>query len=188
MVMAASANPPIRLLKVDEVLRMVDAGILGKDEPVELLDGLLVEMTPQGPLHANTIDRLAERLRAAYRTQARVREDKPLFANKYSLPEPDIAVVRGQPETFATRHPDGTDAILVVEVAWSSLEIDRRKAAIYAAAGIPVYWILDLAARKLQVRTSPQNGSYKSVQILGEADAVALPELAVEWTVRDLLP
>jgi Uma2 family endonuclease len=186
--MAASANPPIRLLKADEVLRMVEVGILGEDEPVELLDGLLVEMTPQGPLHADTIDRVAERLRAAYGAGARVREDKPLFAGEYSLPEPDIAVVRGQAGAFAARHPDGADAILIVEVAWSSQDVDRRKAAVYATAGIPVYWILDLAARTLQIRTSPQNGSYLSVQILREEDAVTLPELAVEWPVRDLLP
>ena len=167
---------------------MVDAGILREDEPVELLDGLLVEMTPQGPLHASATSGLADRLRAAYAGRASIREEKPLEAGKFSLPEPDIAVVRGPSEAYASRHPGGADTILVVELPVTSQPVDRSKAAIYATAGVRVYWILDLAARKLQVRASPQNGSYQSAQILGEADAVTLPELAVEWRVRELLP
>jgi len=167
---------------------MVDAGILREDEPIELLDGLLVEMTPQGPLHASATSGLADRLRAAYAGRASVREEKPIEASKVSLPEPDIAVVRGASGAYAARHPGGGDTILVVELAMTSQPVDRRKAAIYATAGIPVYWLLDLAGRKLEIRTSPENGTYRSTQILGEADVVTLPDAGLQWSVRELLP
>jgi Uma2 family endonuclease len=186
--MGAPAYQPIRRLTADEVLRMVDAGIVHEDEPVQLLEGVLVEMSPQGPVHAATTTALADRLRAAYLGRGHVREEKPLAANPYSLPEPDIAVVRGQVGSYAARHPNGDDVILVVEVAWSSQVVDRQKAAIYAAANVPVYWLVDLAARKLEVRTTPEGGAYRAVEVLDENAAVSLPGLAERWLVGALVP
>jgi Uma2 family endonuclease len=186
--MAAPAHQSIRRLTADEALRMVAAGIVGEDEPVELLDGLLVEMSPQGPVQSEATANLADRLRVAYAGRARVREEKPLSAGTHSLPEPDVAVARGQTGTYAVRHPTGEDTILVVELAWTSQEEDRRKAAIYAAANVPAYWLVDLKARKLELRTAPEAGSYRTQQVLGDGDSVSLPELAERWSVRDLLP
>src|SRR5450432_1956117 len=186
--MAAPARESIRRLTADEALRMVAAGIVAEDEPVELLDGVLIETSPQGPVHSEAKANLADRLRVAYAGRARVREEKPLSAGKHSLPEPDIAVVRGQTGTYATRHPTGEDTILVVELAWTSQEEDRRKAAIYAAANVPAYWLLDLKARKLELPTAAEGGAYRTVQVLAEGDFVSLPELAERWSVRDLLP
>jgi len=167
---------------------MVAAGIIREDEPVELLEGVLVEMSPQGPIHAEGTTNLADRLRAAYAGRARVREEKPMAVGIYSLPEPDIAVVRGGSGVYVDHHPTGADAILVVELAWSSQEEDRRKAGIYAAAGVPVYWLVDLAARKLELRTAPDAGGYRSLEVLGEDDFVLPPDLGQSWRVRDLLP
>jgi Uma2 family endonuclease len=185
--MEMSARPEVRRLTTDEAMRMVDTGILRKDEPVELLDGVLVVMSSQGPAHAEATANLADRLRVAYAGRAKVREEKPLFAGEYSLPEPDIAVVRGQIGTYASRHPNGSDAILVVELAWSSQAEDRRKASVYAAAGVHDYWILDLAARTLEVHTRPEGAVYRVTQILAESDFVSPPELGARWLVRDLL-
>lgn len=167
---------------------MVDAGILGEDEPVELLDGVLVEVSPQGPIHANATALLADRLRTVYPGPGRVREEKPIAASTFSLPEPDIAVVRGFGGAYGTRHPAGSDAVLVVELAWSSQNEDRRKAATYAAASVPVYWLVDLKDRRLEVRTDPRGGAYSSTHLLAEADIASLPEVGVRWLVRDLLP
>jgi Uma2 family endonuclease len=184
--MAAPAYQSIRRLTADEVLRMAAAGIIGEDEPVELLEGVLVEMSPQGPIHSESTARLADRLRAAYAGRARVREEKPLAASVYSLPEPDIAVVRDG--SYLAHHPGGADAILVIELAWSSQAEDRSKAAIYAAAQVPVYWLVDLVNRKVEVRTQAEPGGYGSIDVLGEADLISLPELGERWPVRDLLP
>jgi len=91
-------------------------------------------------------------------------------------------------DDYFESHPTGRDALLVVELAWSSQRIDRRKAAIYAAGGVEVYWLIDLAARKLELRTTPVDGAYQVTRILGEDDVVPLPESDVRWTVRELLP
>ena len=84
--------------------------------------------------------------------------------------------------------PTGLDAILVAEVCSSSQSIDRRKASIYALGGVEVYWLVDLAARTLELRTTPVDGAYQVTRILGEDDVVELPQSGERRTVRDLLP
>jgi Uma2 family endonuclease len=179
---------PIRRLTVEEAIRMVEAGILDEDEPVELLDGVLVEMTRQGPKHSSGVGRLADRLRRVYEGRALVREEKPILASAYSLPEPDISIVRGSYDDYAERHPTGADTLLVVKVALSSHAADRRKASIYAAAGVPAYWLIDLATRQLELRVMPRDGAYAITRVFGEDETVSLPELDLDWLVRDLLP
>ena len=172
----------------DDVLEMVAAGIIRKDEPIELLDGGLAEKRPEVPFHSSATVLLADRLRAAYAGRAHVREEKPLAASTYSLPEPDIAIVRGEPGRYIARHPGRHDAVLVVELAWSSQAEDRSKAPIYAPAQVPAYWLVDLANRKVEVRTVPESVGYRTVEVLGEGDLISLPELSERWPVRDLLP
>jgi Uma2 family endonuclease len=186
--MGTPEQPSVRRFTTDEAIRMVELGIVGEDEHVELLGGALVEMSPQGPPHAFSTIRLAERFRAAYAGVGHVREEKPLTASEYDLPEPDIALVRGAIDEYAQRHPTGRDAILIVELALTSQRIDRRKAAIYAAAGVEVYWLLDLVARRLEVRTVPESGAYQITRVLSEDDVVELPESTERWVVRELLP
>jgi Uma2 family endonuclease len=154
---------------------------------VELLGGALVEMSQQGPEQAYATTKLSDRLRAAYRGHFQVREEKPLAAGEHDLPDPDVAVFRGGDADYWSRHPGGRDSILVAELAWSSQSIDRRKAPIYAAAGVPVYWLVDLAARRLELRTTPVDGAYQVTHVLGEDDVVELPESTERWTVRELL-
>jgi Uma2 family endonuclease len=166
---------------------MVEAGILRPDEPVELLEGRLVLVTPQGPSHASLVGTLAERLRGAYSAGWAVREEKPLELPD-SLPEPDVAVVRGSQRDYAERHPDGRDTVLVVEVAVTSQVIDREKARLYARAGVPVLWLLDIPARRLEVHTDPQpDGRYRSVEVLGDDDEVAPPGVGARWCVSEIL-
>jgi Uma2 family endonuclease len=185
--METSEGPTVRRFTADEAIRMVDAGIIGEDERLELLDGALVEMSPQGVTHSKTLLELGERLRAAFRDRAYVREQQPLACTPYDLPEPDVAVIRGRISDYA-EHPTGRDAILVVELAWSSQGDDRRKIPTYAAAGVEVYWLVDLAARRLELRTTPVGDAFQVTRVLGEDDVVELPESDVRWTVRDLLP
>jgi Uma2 family endonuclease len=186
--MDASDQLVIRRFTADEAMRMVELGIVGEDEHVELLDGALVEMSPKGPEHDSTTANLSDRLRAAYPGAGRVREEKSLAIDAYNLPEPDVVVLRGNATAYVHRHPSGPEALLVVELSWSSQRHDRRKASIYAAGGVDVYWILDLEARRLEVRTTPVGGSYQVTRVLSEDDVVELPESDVRWTVRDLLP
>lgn len=187
--MAASAERQTRRFTVDEVLAMVDAGILREDERLELLDGELIVMPPQGPPHAGTTTRLDNRLHRIYGTGYVVREAKPMIADERSLPEPDHAVFRGDERSFDARHPRGDEAVLIIEVAWSSQSTDRSKAALYARAGVPIYWLLDIDKRRLEVYSDPLgDGEYSLVRILGEHDEVTPPETTARWCVTDLLP
>lgn len=168
---------------------MVEAGIIGEDEPLELMRGELIVVTPQGPQHSYTTGKVADALREAYRGIAFVREEKPLATSETSLPEPDIAVIRGRRDGFARRHPGGSDALLVVETAITSQKTDHEKATEYAASGVPVYWLLDVPARRLEVHREPQpDGRYRVVHVLAPTDEVEVPEAHVRWRVEDLLP
>ena len=181
-----------RMLTVDDVARMVAAGIIDEDERVELIDGELYLRSPQDPLHAGTTAKLTMLLTCVYRDGFTVRVQLPLVASQHSLPEPDFAVVKGAPEQYESRHPSGADAALLIEVTLSSERMDRRKAGIYAAAGAAVYWRLDLPRRQLEVHESPDaQGTYQMVRVLDEAAQVAFPGLGDaphSVTVADLLP
>lgn len=165
---------------------MVETGILRPDEPVELLQGRLVIVSPQGPPHASRVSALADRLRAAFGAGHVVREEKPIELSD-SLPEPDVALVRGSHADFATRHPQPHDVVLVAEVMVTSHAVDRDKVALYARDGVAVAWLLDVPARRLEVHSDRRpDGHYRSVEILGVDDEVALPGGSVRWKVREL--
>ncbi|HKE16390.1 MAG TPA: Uma2 family endonuclease [Kofleriaceae bacterium] len=178
-----------RRFTTDEVLRMVDAGIIEPDEPLELLEGELVVVTPQGPPHSSRIMALQDFLADAYRGSGALRVQLPLDASPDGLPEPDLAVVRGSAADYAEHHPVGADVILAVEVARTSQDTDRKKARTYARIGIPVYWLLDLTARRLEVSTQPlSEGRYARTALFGPAETVELPLLGRVVSVAQLLP
>jgi Uma2 family endonuclease len=180
------AHVPERRFTPSEVLRMLEAGILRPDEPVELLEGRLVLVAPQGPPHASTVALLGDRLRSAYGTGLAVREEKPIELLD-SLPEPDLAVVRGSHLDYGSRHPHAHEVVLAVEVAVTSQAMDRDKIPIYARAGIPVLWLLDVPAHRLEVHADPRpDGRYRTVRVLGADDEVELPSLGAKWKVLAL--
>jgi Uma2 family endonuclease len=120
------------------------------EERVELLEGVIVEMSPQGPAHANVVERLTRFLVLALQGRAVVRPQSAFAASDSSEPEPDLAVV--EPGRGLT-DPHPREAFLIVEVADSSLLKDRGlKSSLYARAGVPEYWIVDLRSREIEVR------------------------------------
>ncbi len=168
---------------------MLEVGVIGDDEPLELVDGELIVVSPQGPPHATATSLVRDVLLDAYRGLAHVREAKPLVAGTTELPEPDLAVVDGTARDYAEHHPTGAQAWLVVEVARTSLLADRKKIRTYAAAGIPVYWLVDLEARRLEVYADPRpDGRYALVRVLAGEDSVGLPRVDRTARVRDFLP
>ncbi len=152
---------------------MVAAGLFD-GEQVELLGGVVVEMSPSGPVHAHVITVLAELLRAATAGRAVVREEKPFAAGEHDEPEPDVAVVpRGD---YWEAHPDR--AFLVVEVADTSLRTDRRvKPSIYAAAGVPEYWVVNLRDALIEVHTDIVSGEYTKIVPGREGESITLAAL-----------
>ncbi len=164
---------------------MVDQGFFEDDERIELLDGVIVQMTPQGMGHAAAIERLTHLLVLALAPRARVRVQLPYAASDLSEPEPDLAVVPpGDPEQS---HPDRS--LLLVEVAESSLSKDRRvKTRIYATAGVPEYWIVDVSGRTIEVRTEPGEGNYRRVRVARPGESIRLQAFPdVEIAVADVV-
>jgi Uma2 family endonuclease len=172
-----------RRITLDEYHRMAEAGILGEDEHVELIDGVLVAMTPQGRAHARVIQRLTRLLVRTLGDDVEVLPQLPLTLPDDSEPEPDLAVVRAEDAQSADHHP--RSALLVVEVAGDSLRLDRgSKAALYARAGIPEYWIINLAESTVEVHREPEvaAGAYRSRTVVPAGQdlaAMSVPGLTI---------
>ncbi|HEX8084259.1 MAG TPA: Uma2 family endonuclease [Solirubrobacteraceae bacterium] len=141
---------PIRPITGDEAIAMVEAGIIGPEERVELLHGVLTQMSPQYVPHAGVTERLNTWLAPVLIEGTHsVRIQLPFrVPDRTSLPEPDVAVVLR--EDAPTDHP--SSAALIIEVAWSSLKVDTEiKTPLYAAADVEEYWVIDVASKRVEV-------------------------------------
>jgi Uma2 family endonuclease len=191
----AVPTEPIWPLTVGQYHEMVRAGILSEDDPVELLEGWLVTKMVKNPPHCAATELVRKALEHALPPGLHVQTQEPVTLAT-SEPEPDAAIVRGGLRDYPDRHPGASDVILVVEVADASLERDRTlKSRVYAEAGIPAYWIVNLLERRLEVHGDPSGPSespgYRTHQVLGPEEHVPLvidgEELA-RIVVADLLP
>jgi Uma2 family endonuclease len=174
----------IRPISRKEYERMVEVGILDEDDRVELLRGVIVTMSPQGVKHAATIEWLTNRLVRSIDPSLSVRPALPFAASDWSEPEPDFAIVPAERSMLA--HPEA--ALLLIEVSDSSLRKDRKpKLEIYAEAGVPEYWIVNLQEMTIEVYTDPTGSGYATKQIMRDGDVVR-PRLVpgIELAVADL--
>lgn len=174
-----------KIWTVEEYHRMIEAGILKEDDNIELLDGMIVEMSPQTPIHAATTQRSDRYLQHLLRDLAEIRVQLPITLAT-SEPEPDIAVVCIDPGGYGDHHPNQAEILLLIEVSYSTLQIDRReKALIYARANIAEYWILDIVSRQAYIYRNPAPGSYQS-EIVVPDNAVmrmlAFPEIEINFS------
>ena len=177
MGMTATAGPPTtRRFTADEVWQMVDMGLLGEDEPYELLDGELLYVSPQGETHAKIIGRLTMLFARQYGPSDHVvRVQCPVGGIVDSIPEPDLAVV-----TLDVAEQDGRptpeQVVLIVEVAATSQRRDRRKGEIYAGAGASEYWIVDIPRELITIHRAPQHdGTWVEIRQVGVDETLSLP-------------
>jgi len=172
----------------EEYYQLAEKGFFPPGKRVELIDGVIYEMSPQKSPHATGILLVTEALRGAFPQGHQIRVQLPLALGKHSEPEPDLAVVAGGPRDYAKDHPE--TAVLIVEVSDSSSFHDReRKRSRYARSAIPEYWIVNVSGQQLEVYRNPGEGSYQTRLILKAGDTVAPlanPEAAI--AVADLLP
>lgn len=177
-----STLPEPRRFTVTEYLRMAEAGVLRPDERVELIDGQIVAMSPQGPVHSALLARIAGWFQELFpRDRFCVRQQSTILLGEDYAPEPDIAVVEGRCEDHERQLPRA--ALLVLEVADTSIRLDRgRKSDLYGKAGVPEYWIVNVPDGVLEVRREPSPAGYKSIRIFQPDDSV-LP-LALEGAGR----
>jgi Uma2 family endonuclease len=146
---------PVRRFSVEEYHRLGQSGILGEDDSVELLEGLVAPKMIRTPIHDAVVAIVEQALRMRLPPDWTPRIQSAI-TTATSEPEPDVTVVRGGPRDYLLRHPSGSDIALIVEVADSSLARDRAKARIYAAAGVPLYWIVNLNDDCVEVYTQPE--------------------------------
>jgi Uma2 family endonuclease len=160
-----------RLFTVDEYYAMGDAGVFGPEERVELLEGRILAMAPIGPYHAGIVDRLNSLFSATFRARAIVRVQNPVRLSGNSEPQPDLSLLRPRADFYTGRHPESADVFALIEVAAGSLPYDRgRKRRAYARRGVVEYWIVDLAARSVEVCRGPSAFGYQSRNLATQPD------------------
>lgn len=150
---------------VEEYHHLVNSGAMDP-KSVELLQGEIIQMSPEGPLHSNRIRQSAKVLRQQVEPLYEVSETHPITLRD-SEPEPDLAVIVAG--DYDTRHPGAAETVLVIEFSATSLDKDlQEKRFVYAQAGISEYWVVDLMHRQVIVFGDPDAGDYRTSQILTE--------------------
>jgi Uma2 family endonuclease len=172
---------PLTPLKwtLEDYHRMIEAGILS-DRHVELLNGEIIEMSPEGIPHANLCSETGDYLRELLGKRVKIRDSKPITLPNASEPEPDICIC--QPISYATHHPYPEDIFWLIEYSDSSLNKDlETKSLIYATANIPEYWVVNLKSRKLIVFRDPIDGEYQQKQTFsqGTINSLAFPDISI---------
>ncbi len=162
---------------------MAETGILTPEARVELVDGEMIDMVPISSVHAACVDRFVHFFSGRLGKAAILRVQNPLRLNEFTELQPDLALLKPRDDFYAGRHPGPGDVLLVVEVAASSLSYDRGvKLPLYAAAGIPELWLVDLDGRRLSVHREPAGKGYAQVEIPAPGQPIhpaLLPDLAL---------
>ena len=136
-------------------------------------------LAPIGPTHAGVVDHLNELLVSRLIGKAKVRTQNPIRLDRHTEPQPDLVVARLRPSHYTDRHPEGDEVLLVIEVADSSLRYDREaKLPLYAEAGIPEAWLVDVTARAITVHTESGAGGYAEEQALARGQEVVSSSVA----------
>jgi Uma2 family endonuclease len=165
---------------VEEYHLMIESGLLA-DKAVELLNGEIVEMSPEREKHSYTNDDVAQLLREKLQGLAKIRESHPITLDN-SEPEPDIAIARLPKTIYAQHHPYPQDIYWLIEISHKTLSKDlTEKKNIYARNGIVEYWVIDLVNKKLIVHTAPEGNNYTKITeyTQGIISPLAFPELEI---------
>ncbi len=174
----------------DEYQRMGQVGILTEDDRVELIDGEIVALTPIGTRHNASVARANRALVRTAGDDAIVLPEGSVRLDLFSEPQPDLVLLRPRADFYASRHAGPDDILLIIEVAQSSMEYDRDvKAPLYAAAGVPEYWLVDLNTDLLWRFSSPERGTYRNSEQCRRGQSLA-PQLlpTCRIAIDELLP
>lgn len=185
--MAVEVAAARRLFTREEYHRMAEVGILKRSDRVELIRGEIIKMSPQGRRHRAFIDNLTHLLGAGLAGRAIVSIQMPIVLADDTEPEPDVQILHRRTVPYKDREAHADDALLLIEVAESSLAYDRStKLRLYAAAGIPEYWVVDGVAESIEVYRTPYANGYRDVaRVAGPTATVALqafPDVALALT------
>ena len=179
------AQRKTRKFTPDEYQWMGRVGILCPDERVELLDGVVVIMSPMGPRHNKYVNSTAEWFTVRANDRFHVWAQSSIRLPNNSEPELDVVLLKRRADGYETRLPGADDVLLLIEAADSSIDDDRdRKIPMYARAGIAEVWLEDLTTNEITVHRDPVKGEYQSVQTIGPGNTIAplaLPDLVLRY-------
>lgn len=183
------ASTQVRLINVQEYHRMADVGILGAEERVELIEGQIWQMAAKGAGHSAAVTRCDRMLRKVLGDRVLVRLQDPIQLDKYSEPEPDIAVVASDPLDYENNHPTPEQVYLLIEVADTTIKRDLElKSLLYAKAGIIEYWVLEVINRQINIFRDPSPNGYLSKSVVADGDSISLLAFGdYEIVVSDLI-
>jgi len=178
-----------RLITVDEYYQMAEFGILKPNERVELINGEIIKMSPINSSHGGYVSRI---VRLMYKyiglDLATFRSENPIRLSNHTEPEPDITLAKYSENDYEDNHPTAEDIYLLVEVSDSTLRYDQtKKARLYARHQIPVYWIVNLVKKQLEVYQNPIDGKYTTKIILKRGDKVIIPHFDIEIEVSEII-
>lgn len=166
---------PHRLFTVAEYHRMIDAGVLTKDDRCELIGGEIIAVSPMGNRHAWTLSALTNRLARLVPETLLVGVQLPIILSEHDEPEPDLHLRQVAPSRVGLKAV-ASEVVLVVEVADSSLDFDRHeKLPRYARAGIPTCWLIDLTADQVEILTAPGGDGYGQRQVRARGGDLPVP-------------
>ncbi len=182
-----SVAPHRYRLTVAEYHRLHELGVFDEDSRIELIEGDLIAMPPIGSQHAGHLDRIAQPI-FRQTTQGIVRVQSPIKLGDHSEPQPDLTILRYREDFYTGAHPTPSDVMLIIEIADSTLHYDRdTKIPLYAKAGIPEVWLLDLTSQQIAVYRRPSADGYRTIQFPAPEERISpvlLPELTL--SIADL--
>jgi Uma2 family endonuclease len=171
-----------KVFTVEDYYRMDEAGVFAPGERVELINGEIVEMSPIGSRHAACVNRLNQLL-LSVQGRAIVSIQNPSLLSVYSVPQPDVMLLEPKDDFYASALPEPKDVLMMIEVSDTTLRYDRRiKAPLYASAGIPEVWVVDLKGDRIHVYRNPGGDSYRTtakVDRSGTVSPLAFPDLVL---------
>jgi Uma2 family endonuclease len=166
-----------RYFNVDEYYQMARAGVLKPDDRLELIEGEIIKMSPIGSPHAACVSRLDDLLRHLSKTMIRIQN--PVRLNDFSEPVPDIALLRPREDYYAARHPVPKDVLLLIEVGDTTVLTDRNiKVPLYARAGIPEVWLINLPMKTVEVYSDPEENRYSKSRKYKRGEAVVAESIS----------
>jgi Uma2 family endonuclease len=182
--MSSSAANVRHKLSVSDYYRMGDAGILHEDDRIELIEGELIDMAPIGSWHAGIVTQLVSVLSMMAGTKATISSQNPISLNGHSVPQPDLMVLKPRQDFYKSALPEPADVIVLIEVADSSIDYDRKtKLPLYARNGIKEFWIIDLNAERLERYSQPNETGYGHSETLDKTCSISpagLPDVVID--------
>ena len=175
------------LLTIDDYYKMAEVGIISRDARVELINGKVRHMSPVKSFHSSITDQLFDTLAFELRGKAMIKSQNPIKISDDSAPQPDLVVAKYYKHWYRKRHPEPEDIYLIIEVAQSSIQYDTgEKLKMYALAGIPEYWVIDLNDYKIRVYRQPDGDKYLFEEIIDETGIATCQTIDFKLNAKEL--